>query len=240
MGPLFPETAMTPSFVLDRRSLKEQVYDFLREEMQRGRLEAGSFIDMDEICGRLGVSRTPLREALLQLEMEDFVTILPRRGVRVNGLSLEEIRNAYEIIGALEAKALRASFARFKPADLKLLDSLVRGMDKALKGDDFDLYYDRNLRFHDVYLEPCGNPALIKVVGTIKKRLYDFPRRSKFVKEWEQASVIEHRQLLRLITEGRREAAVRFIEDVHWSFKVQEPFIRKYYAPVPAPAGERR
>lgn len=224
---------MTERFVLDRRSLKEQVYDFLREEMQMGRLEAGSFIDLDDICGRLGVSRTPLREALLQLEMEDFVAILPRRGVRVKALSLDEIKNAYDIIGALEAKALRASFARFKPADLKLLESLVRGMDKALRAGDFDLYYERNLRFHDVYLQPCGNPALIKVVQTIKKRLYDFPRRAKFVKEWELASVVEHRRLLRLIKEGRREAAVRFIEDVHWSFKVQEPFIRKYYAPAP-------
>jgi DNA-binding GntR family transcriptional regulator len=225
---------MTKSFVLDRRSLKEQVYDHLRGEMQRGRLEAGSFLDMDGICGRLGVSKTPLREALLQLEMEDFVTILPRRGVRVNGLSLDEIRNDYEIIGALEAKALRSSFARLKPAEIKLLESLVQGMDKALRAGNFDLYYERNLRFHDVYLEACGNPALIKVVRTIKKRLYDFPRRSRFVKEWEQASIGEHRQLLRLIREGRREEAVRFIEDVHWSFRVQEPFIRKYYAPSPA------
>jgi len=216
--------------LLNTKSLKEQVYDYLREQMQKGVLLPRSAINMDETSRKLGVSKTPLREALLQLEMEDFVTILPRRGIVVNILTLEEIKNYYDIIGALEAKALAASFSQFKPSDLKAMESLIEGMDKALAEDNFDLYYERNLRFHDAYLKPCRNETLLKVVNTIKKRLYDFPRQARYVKEWEQVSVGEHRELLRLIREGRREAAVRFIEDVHWSFKVQERFIKKYYA----------
>jgi DNA-binding GntR family transcriptional regulator len=216
--------------IIIAKSLKEQVYDYLRECLQKGTLEPGSLIDVETTCRKLGVSKTPLREALLQLEMEDFVTILPRRGVVVNPLTLDEIRSYYEIIGALEAKALAASFDRLDPAHLKSMESLADGMDKALAADNFDLYYERNLRFHDVYLKACGNPSLVKVVQTVKKRLYDFPRRVRYVKEWETASVREHRELLRLIGQGRREAAVRFIEDVHWSFRVQEPFIRRYYA----------
>jgi len=218
--------------VLNIKSLKEQVYDYLREQMQKGAILPGSVINMDETSRRLGVSKTPLREALLQLEMEDFVTILPRRGIVVNILTLEEIKDYYDIIGALEAKALAASFSQLKPPDLKAMESLIGSMDKALADDNFDLYYERNLRFHDAYLKPCRNETLLKVVNTVKKRLYDFPRQARFVKEWEQASIGEHRELMRLIREGRREAAVRFIEDVHWSFKVQERFIRKYYAPL--------
>lgn len=232
---------MRKGVVISVQSLKEQVYNYLREQMQKGKLRAGSVINMDETCAKLGVSKTPLREALLQLEMEGFVTILPRRGVIVKGLTLDEIRNSYDIIGALEAKALEASFPQLKGAALKSMEALIDGMEKALASDNFDLYYERNLRFHDAYLQPCGNAALIKVVNTIKKRLYDFPRRSSFVKEWEVASVGEHRELLRLIREGRLESAMRYIADVHWSFRVQEPFIRRYYpAPgrKPEPASE--
>jgi len=231
---------MSKPHKINYKSLKDHVYDYLRKQMQKGRIRPGSLINMDDTCRKLGVSKTPMREALLQLEMEDFVTILPRRGIVVNRLTLDDIRCYYDIIGALESKALAVSISRFKPSDIKAMDHLVEGMDQALAEDNFDLYYERNLRFHDMYLKPCANPTLIKVVQTIKKRLYDFPRKSQFVKEWELASVGEHRELVRLIREGRREAALCFIEDVHWSFRVQEVYIRKYYpdAERPAPDAE--
>ncbi|MCC7295868.1 MAG: GntR family transcriptional regulator, partial [Acidobacteria bacterium] len=79
--------------------------------MRRGEILPGSVIDMEETSLRLGVSKTPLRDALLQLEMEGFVTILPRRKVVVNVLRPEDIKNYYEIIGALESTALRQAFA---------------------------------------------------------------------------------------------------------------------------------
>lgn len=234
---------MIKHHVLNAISLKEQVYDYLRDQMQKGAIRPGSIINMDETCRKLGVSKTPLREALLQLEMEDFVTILPRRGIVVNTLTLEEIKDFYDIIGALEAKALASSFSGIKPSDIATMQAFIEGMEKALAKDDFDRYYERNLRFHDVYLRPCRNETLLKVVNTIKKRLYDFPRQARFIKEWELASVIEHREFLRLIREGRREAAIRFVEEVHWSYKVQEHFIKKYYAAVeqaPAPKRSKR
>ncbi len=220
--------------ILNVKSLKEQVYEYLRDQMRHGGILPGSAIDMEETSKKLGVSKTPLRDALLQLEMEDFVTILPRRAVVVNELTLDEVRNYYDLIGALEAKALGMSFSRLGSDEIERLERLVEGMEKALASDNFDLYYDRNLRFHDAYLKPCGNPALIKVVNTLKKRLYDFPRQSRFVKEWELASIKEHRELLRLIREGRRDEAMRFVEDVHWSFAIQERFIVKYYPAGPA------
>ena len=220
---------MKAKSILSVKSLKEHVYEYLRGQMQKGTLQPGSFINMVETCRKLGVSKTPLREALLQLEMEDFVTILPRRGIEVNRLDIDQIRNYYEIIGSLEATAMAASFAQLKRSDIELMDSLADGMDKALSADNFNLYYERNLRFHEVYLKPSANPTLIKIVTILKKRLYDFPRQTRFIKEWELASVGEHRELVRLIRQGRREAAMDFLENVHWSFRVQEPFIRKYY-----------
>src|SRR4030067_923094 len=102
--------------ILNIKSLKEQVYDYLREKLRSGEILPGSAINLDETSRKLGVSRTPLRDALLQLESEGFVTIYPRRGVVVNVLSLRDIRNYYQIIGALESTALLQSFDRLGEA----------------------------------------------------------------------------------------------------------------------------
>lgn len=223
---------MDPKPILNVKSLKEQVYEYLREQLHRGEILPGSAIDMGETSKKLGVSKTPLRDALLQLEMEDFVTILPRRMVVVNALTEQDIRNYYEIIGPLESMALLQAFERIKPSDIERLDALNRDMAAALAKDDFDAYYDRNLAFHNVFLNLCGNAHLVKIVNNLKKRLYDFPRAKGFVKEWEEASIGEHQVLIDLLRQGRSRDAAAHIQDVHWSFEVQERFVRKYYPSI--------
>jgi len=218
--------------ILNIKSLKEQVYEYLRDQMKRGQLMPGSVIDMEETSKKLGVSKTPLRDALLQLEMEDFVTILPRRKIIVNVLTIQNIKNYYEIIGALESTALLAALDVMRDADIAAMEKLNEAMTKAIAAGDFDLYYEKNLQYHDIYLDLCGNANLGKIVNLMKKRLYDFPRQSRFVKEWEEASIREHQHLLDLIKSGKKLEAVAYIRDIHWSFKVQERFITKYYADI--------
>jgi DNA-binding GntR family transcriptional regulator len=215
--------------VLNVKSLKEQVYDYLREQMRKGKILPGSAIDMRETSRQLGVSKTPLRDALLQLEMEDFVTIFPRSGVVVNILSRQDIKDYYNIIGALESTALLLAFERIRERETKSMENQVKGMERALNANNFDAYYEKNLRFHNIYLDLCGNENLIKIVRTLKKRLYDFPRQKGFVKEWEIASIAEHRELVKLIKHDRAAAAAAHIRDVHWSFKTQEKYINQYY-----------
>ena len=220
--------------ILNVKSLKEQVYDFLREQMRRGEILPGSVIDMEETSKKLGVSRTPLRDALLQLESEDFVAILPRRKVVVNVLTVEDIKNYYEIIGALESIAIIKAFDRMSQKDIDYMEQMNREMKQAIEANDFDLYYEKNLNFHSVYLDLCGNEKLIRIVNTLKKRLYDFPRRQGFVKEWEEASIKEHARLIQLLREGKKEEAARFMRDIHWSYEVQQKYIVEYYQQVEA------
>ena len=91
-------------------SLREQVYQFLRDQMQNGNLLPGASINLNQISRQLGISKTPLRDALIQLECEGFVSILPRKGVIVKATTLRDIRNYYDIIGALEAMVVREVF----------------------------------------------------------------------------------------------------------------------------------
>ena len=220
---------MVKKGILNLMSLKDQVYEYLRNEMKKGRIRPGSALNMDKTCDRLGVSKTPLRDALIRLEAEGFVTILPRRGVVVNPLTLQDIRNYYEIIGSLESTALLAAGPQLGGV-AERMDELNRGMADALAKDSFDLYYERNLRFHEVFIELSGNDVIRETMETLKKRLYDFPRPKDYIKAWEERSIGEHSSLVSLIRKGRTKDAARFIRDVHWSFKVQEAYILQYYA----------
>lgn len=215
--------------ILNVKSLKEQVYEYIREQMRTGRILPGSAIDMEETSKKLGVSKTPLRDALLQLEMEGFVTILPRRKIVVNTLTEEHIRNYYEIIGSLESMALLKAFDRLGKPAVDAMQALNDAMKQAVAAGDFDLYYEHNLAFHNTFLDLCGNASLVKLVRVLKKRLYDFPRQRGFVKEWEESSILEHQALIDLIRAGKRLEAANHIRDVHWSFQVQERFVRRYY-----------
>lgn len=226
---------MKRSPLLNIKSLKEQVYEYLREQLRRGEILPGSVIDMEDTSQKLGVSKTPLRDALLQLEMEDFVSILPRRKVVVRDLTEEDIRCYYEIIGALESMAVLRASEKMGPADVERMQKLNDGMKKAIQAGNFDQYYARNLEFHNTYLNFSGNQYLIKIVNNLKKRLYDFPRPKGFIKEWEESSVKEHQRVVDLLREKKGQAAADFIRDVHWSFEVQERYIRRYYPQVGKP-----
>lgn len=216
--------------VLNLKSLKEQVYDYLREQMERGEIRPGAVINMEDTSKELGVSKTPLRDAILQLEAENFVSILPRRGVVVNVLTLKDIRSYYEILGALESAALLSCFNKIKATEIKRLKVLNAKMSQAISCDDFNSYYQNNLKFHNIYLDLCGNDLLKKMVNNLKRKLYDFPRQQGFVKEWEEESIKEHQKLVDLIERGKPQEASRFIRDVHWSYTVQEKYIQKYYS----------
>ncbi len=216
--------------ILNLASLKDQVYEYIRSLMKVGELRPGSSIDMNATSQKLGISKTPLRDALIRLEMEGFVSILPRRGVVVNTLTVQDIKDFYQILGALESTAVLTASSSFGRREMNELRKLNDLMDKAIKKDDFNTYYEENLKFHDVYLKRSGNKTLRKTADILKKRLYDFPRREGYIKKWEESSIKEHEQFMEMMERGAYQEAADFIRDVHWSFEVQEKYIRQYYS----------
>jgi DNA-binding GntR family transcriptional regulator len=225
-SPEATDTLAVPLLLL--RSLREQVYEYLRDEMNRGNLTPGSSINLNEISQRLGISKTPLRDALIQLESEGFVTILPRRCVVVNTLTLDDIRNAYEIAGALEGAAVQSVFAKFDASHLAAMAQLNSEMRAAIAREAFDTYYRLNLSFHDVFLALSDNQLIRRLLMPIKQRLYDFPRRG-YLAQWELRNCDEHQMFIECIDKGDCAGAVGVIKDLHWSFAAQEDFIRRFY-----------
>jgi DNA-binding GntR family transcriptional regulator len=217
--------------VLNLKPLRQQVYEYLRDEMNKSKLLPGETINLTQICRSLGISKTPLRDALIQLEAEGFVTILPRRSVKVNALTLPDVKCLYEIVGALEASVICSIFEKLDSSQILRMENLNSEMRAAINQEDFDTYYDKNLEFHDVYLKMSGNLILQNLVEVHKQRLYDFPRPS-YIKEWELNNCDEHQQLINSIKKGDRNGAAGIIKDVHWSFEVQEKYIREFYSRV--------
>lgn len=214
---------------LDIVSLSSIVYEDLKRRLNTGLLRPGQFIDLSALGRELGMSRTPLRDAMIRLELEGFVIVYPRRGVMVRTLDLADIRDIYQIVGALEASVVERMALRFRASDADRMDAFRAAMAESLADDDFDAYYSANLALHDVYLDLSDNQDLVRDVHILKERLYDFPRRSEYVKEWELDSTAEHAEITGRLRSGDFKGAAAYIRDVHWNFEVQERYIRTYY-----------
>jgi len=209
-------------------SLSEQVYAYLRRQMNQGNILPGSTINIGEIAEQLGISKTPLRDALIHLEIEGFVEIIPRRGVRVNKLRIEDVKNAYDAIGLIEAFIVTSCIDKIDATHIQRLAELNEMMISDIKKDDFSRLFHTNLQFHSVYLDISDNEPLKKFILPIKHRLYDFPRQN-YISAWELNNCEEHRQFIDNLKRGKGEGAAKILKDIHWSFEYQKDFIYQFY-----------
>ncbi|PIE73201.1 MAG: GntR family transcriptional regulator [Deltaproteobacteria bacterium] len=196
--------------------LREQVYDYLQELMRTGTLVPGQAMSVSNMVKELGISRTPLREALLLLQEQGFVTILPQRGVVVNVLDIQDIKNIYEILGGIESRVLLVVFDGIGPEQFLRFEACNREMEQYLEGDILR-HNLANIEFHDVFLSLSDNARMKKYVRNLKMQLYDFPRRD-YGRKWNRKNLDEHNNFLELVRQGRAEDAASYLRDVHWAF----------------------
>ena len=211
-------------------SLRNKVYDYLRSEMDKGHLLPGALINLNEMSERLQVSKTPLRDALLRLEAEGFVSIRPRSGVVINQLELEDIRYLYEVMAALEAALIDSVFDRFESSHLALMEELNVKMKESIQAGDYVAYDRPHWEFHNLFTELSGNVFARRIIIPIRQRLWDFPRR-RYHQQWELMACDEHGQITEAIQANNRAEALRVVRELHWNFPYNEKFIRWVYFP---------
>ncbi len=213
---------------LNVTSLSKQVYDYLLEQMNSGVFLPGSTINVSKFSEQLGVSKTPLRDALIHLELEGFVTILPRRGVRVNVLTLRDVKNAYELIGSLEATVVLNCFDQIGKEHIAKLEELNAKMLEQIEADNFECYFKSNLAFHNVFMDLSDNNLIKKAILPVKQRLYEFPT-NVYISEWEKGNCGEHQQFIDCLKKNDPEGAASVLKDIHWSYEVQKDFILQFH-----------
>ncbi|WP_459916837.1 GntR family transcriptional regulator [Desulfocicer niacini] len=209
-------------------SLSEQVYQYLREQMNSGVFLPGSTINIGKIADQLGISKTPLRDALILLELEGFVTILPRRGVRVNALTLQDVKHIYELVGPLEASIVQNCFDMITPAHIDKMEALNEKMLREIEENNYECFFQSNLEFHNVYVDLSDNVLIKKTILPVKQHLYDFPSRI-YISDWERRNCKDHLDFIECLKKGDCNGAASVLKDVHWSYTVQEDYIVKFH-----------
>ncbi|MEL6609243.1 MAG: GntR family transcriptional regulator [Pseudomonadota bacterium] len=182
----------------------------LREQIFSGALPPGSDHLEAELAEHLGMSRTPVREALTRLEAQGLVVLRPRRGARIVGLSPTDMDEIYEVLTALEATAARRAAGRgLAPEDLAPMQTAIDAMDAALRANDLPAWADADDDFHRALVVASGNQRLIEAVA----RYSDQVRRARMVtlrlRPMPHASNEDHRAVLAAIAAGDAEAAWR-------------------------------
>lgn len=209
-------------------SLRNSVYDYLRSEMDKGNLLPGALINLNQMSERLQVSKTPLRDAMIRLEAEGFVSIHPRSGVVINQLELEDIRYLYEVMAAIEAALIDSVFDKITDSHLSLMQDLNDTMKKCIQNGDYVAYDKPHWEFHNLFTELSGNVFARRILIPIRQRLWDFPRR-RYQQQWELQACDEHRQITEAIRANDKSEALRVIRELHWNFPYNEKFIRWVY-----------
>jgi DNA-binding GntR family transcriptional regulator len=200
-----------PSFQL----LRSQVYEDLREELKTQNLKPGMFVTINQLSEKLGIKRTPLRDALLQLQAEGFVTFLPQRGIQINELSPEDLENIYEVLGALDSRALFSVFNQITPAHIDRMKCINLEMYKAVNATRISTYFDLNTAFHNVYLDLSKNDLLLTQLNILRQRLFEFGSKGEWIEKVLELNYTEHLSLIELIEQGDAKQVSDFIRDTH-------------------------
>ena len=206
-------------------SIADKVYDLLRHDIAAGLFRPGQRILEKALAERLGISRTPIREALLRLEIEGVVVCNSRRSYNVRILTVEDVRDIYETLGILEGAAAAAAAARLTDQDLADLRRLNRLMATAAASADLQEFGSLNRQFHDVFLVRHANRTLRETCTLVRGPLYTFPVQRHTLAEWLRKSVAEHRTIIRLAAARDAHALGAYYRDVHWSYERNRRFI---------------
>lgn len=147
------------------RTIGEMVYAVLKEAIMTGTFPPGEWLGQESLATAIGVSRIPVRTALLQLESEGLVTFHPHRGARVRSLTTEQIAEIYRLRTLLESYALRLSMTRVGPERLDRLRSLAKQLDEEPEGGEF---LEIRVRFYRDLYDADHNPLLVQMIEELR------------------------------------------------------------------------
>lgn len=189
------------------KPLREIVFETLREAIISGRLKPGERLMEVQLAEEMGVSRTPVREAIRKLELEGFVVMVPRKGAYVADISLKDIADVFEVRAALEGLAAALAAERITEEELEQLERLLVQLAEKIEKNDLTGLIEIDTQFHEVLYRACRNAKLVQILGNLREQIQRFratslasPGRMKFALD-------EHKKIVEAVSERNVELA---------------------------------
>jgi DNA-binding GntR family transcriptional regulator len=218
--------------MINQKSLSQQVKDHIKFQIEKRILRPGDRINEKLLCQTLGLSRTPVREAIIQLSIEGIVEVLPRRFIQVKKHTLKDIRNLYTIISALEADAAETFIDNVTQEDIANQEKLYDKMKMALDEDNYQKYKELNELSHKMFIDKMNNEILSELLANLKKRFFDFPLILSGIPEWLDLMLSDHYKMIQLL-KNKDKAGIRKLIKEHWSYERNIRFGIDAGGPVP-------
>ena len=192
--------------------LREVVCETLRDAVRRGILQPGERLMEIQLAEDLGVSRTPVREAIRKLEMEGYVIMMPRRGTYVADLSIRDINEVFEIRTSLESLASGLAAERINEDELEKLQRLLVEIGAYIKSGDMESIVRTDTEFHDLLYQASRNTRLVGIISNLREQLTRFRTTSMSFPGRLKATLEEHRKIVEAIAQGDEKAARKAAE----------------------------
>lgn len=192
--------------------LRDIVCDLIRDAIVSGVLEPGERLMELQLAEEMGVSRTPLREAMRKLELEGYIVMMPRRGTFVANMSIRDINEIFEIRNSLESLSSGLAAERITQEELERLQRLMLKISGHVKAGDMEKIVATDIEFHDVLYKAARNSRLMGIISNLRDQLTRFRTLSMSFPGRLEATMEEHRNMVEAIAQGDVAAAQRAAE----------------------------
>ena len=198
--------------------LRDVVFQTLRQAILKGELQPGERLMEIKLAETLGVSRTPIREAIRKLELEGLVIMVPRKGAYVAGVSMKDIHEVYEVRAALEMLAVSLAAERITDEELDALERQVLKESEAEASEDTDEHTLDNIvyidtTFHDIIYQAANNQRLVQFLNILQEQLQRFRAASLSRPGRSKTALEEHKQIIEALSERNGELAAKLAKE---------------------------
>lgn len=189
--------------------LRDVVFNTLRKAILTGELKPGERLMEIHLANQLGVSRTPIREAIRKLELEGLVIMIPRRGAEVAQITEKSLKDVLEVRRALDALCAELACDRITTGEIERLKSACEKFEKETLTGDATTMAEADVELHDIIVEATGNKRLVQLINNLSEQMYRY--RFEYIKDENQHNrlVEEHRMIYESIVHRDKEAAAR-------------------------------
>lgn len=197
------------SIVMDEYlPLRDVVFNTLRRAILKGELKPGERLMEIALAERLGVSRTPIREAMRKLELEGLVVMIPRRGAQVANITEKDLNDVLEVRIALEKMAIEKACELITEEQLEELNNAAKEFEKAIDEENVVKLAEVDVAFHDIIYKASGNVRLNQVLNNLKEQIYRY--RVEYLKDEDTRNdlITEHEHIYNAIKERDAEKAM--------------------------------